>query len=99
MKTRFASSIRLPLAAGALALVVAGCGSMDRHADRMAENSGYAGQSGTPGIPPSIDPFSSSYVPFPRGTNESSNGGAHSVYCVQHYSQPGCQSGDTAGTR
>jgi hypothetical protein len=110
MKTRFAASIRLPLMAGALALFVAGCGSMDhhadrsassmdRHADRMAYNSGYAGQSGTPGIPPSIDPFSSRYIPFPSTTNESSNGGAHSAFCVQHYNQPGCQSGDPAGTR
>jgi hypothetical protein len=100
MKTRFASSIRLSLVAGALALVVAGCsGTMHRDNDRMADTSGYAGQSGTPGIPPSIDPYSSGYRPFPVMANERSSVSGRSFFCEQHYSQPGCQSGDTSGTR
>lgn len=144
MKTLSVSSIRLPVLAGALALVLTGCGStggfMNRSADsssnRSADSStnrdgsmnrsadgtmnrdgtmhrgadgtmhrstgevygpmGYVGQSGaTAGIPPSIDPFSRSYVPFPVSANESAGIIGHSVFCVEHYNQPGCQTMDS----
>jgi hypothetical protein len=92
MKSLFALPIRLPLMAGALALTLAGCGSMDRQADRSA-TAGYAGASSTAGIPPTIDPFSSSYIPFPNSAQERSSTFGRSFYCEAHYSQPGCQSG------
>lgn len=98
MKTRFASSIRLPLMAGALALFVTGCSSMNdsmHRSDRTVEPAGYVGQSGTPGIPSQIDPFSTSYRPFPASTNETGGVIGHSLYCVQHYNQPGCQTPDS----
>jgi hypothetical protein len=96
MKTRFTSSIRLPLMAGALALVIAGCGTTGRFADRSVEPAGYAGQISSTSIPPSIDPFSSSYIPFPVSGNESAGISGHSVFCVQHANQPGCQTFDSA---
>jgi hypothetical protein len=96
MKTRFASSLRLPLMAGALALVVAGCGSTGRFADRSTESARYPAQSSTPGIPPSIDAYSRSYVPFPASGHETSGLAGHSFYCDAHTSQPGCQSGGDA---
>lgn len=94
MKTRFA----LPLIAGAAALALAGCSSFHRNGDRMSdrtvEPAGYVGQAGTTGIPPSIDPFSASYVPFPiQATDQPMT--SHSMYCSLHYSQPGCQTFDT----
>src|SRR5476649_2405095 len=92
MKTRFASSLRLPLIAGALALVVAGCGSTDRYADRSAGSDRYASSAS---IPPRIDPLSPSYIAFPGSANETAVTG-HSTYCVQHYNQPGCQTGDSS---
>lgn len=46
----------------------------------------------TPAI---IDPFSPGYVPFPAMANESAGVSGHSNYCLQHYSQPGCQTADT----
>ena len=96
MKTRFASSLRLPLVAATLALVVAGCGSTDRYADRAAGSDRYAGPGSAQSIPPTIDPFSRSYVPFPGSANESAGIVGHSTFCVQHANQPGCQSSDTA---
>jgi len=97
MKTRLASSIRLSLMAGALALVVAGCGSTDRYADRSIEPVGYTGQSSSSSIPPSIDPFSRSYVAFPGSASDAGAVTGHSNFCMQHYSQPGCQTGDSPG--
>jgi hypothetical protein len=96
MKTRFASSIRLPLIAGALALAIAGCSSTDRYADRSAGSDRYAGAGSSQSIPPTIDPFSRSYIPFPGSANESAGIVGHSTFCVQHYNQPGCQSSDNA---
>jgi hypothetical protein len=106
MKTRFASSIRLPLIAGALALVVAGCGSTDRYADRSSDrysdrytdrgSDRYAVRGSSQSIPPTIDPFSRSYIPFPGSANESAGIVGHSTFCVQHYNQPGCQTSDNA---
>src|SRR5579862_4962825 len=95
MKTRFVSAIQLPLIAGALAMAVAGCSSMERHTERTSQSAGYVGQSGTPGIPPSIDPFSTRYVPFPPSGNESGTMENHSAYCLTHTSQPGCQTPDS----
>lgn len=97
MKTRFVSSIRLPLLAGALALAVTGCGSMNDSMHRSSDRSiAPAGYSSSSGIPPSIDPFSSRYVSFPVSANESAGISGHSFFCVQHYNQPGCQSLDAA---
>ena len=96
MKKSFAASLRLPLTAGALVLVVAGCGTMghqDRSANRSVEPSGYVGQSSTPA---SVDPFSASYVPFPISANETAGITGHSTFCLQHYNQPGCQTFDSA---
>ena len=98
MKKSFAASLRLPLTAGALALVVAGCGTMghqDRSANRSVEPSGYVGQSGTPA---SVDPFSASYVPFPISANETPAITGHSTFCAEHYNQPGCQTLDSTRT-
>jgi len=100
MKTRFASSIRLPLLAGALALVITGCGSMNdsthRSSDRAIAPAGYVGPTSSSGIPPRIDPFSVSYISFPASTSESAGISGHSFFCAQHYNQPGCQSLDSA---
>ena len=90
MKTRFASSIALPLA-GALVLVLAGCGTMDRNSDRMAQTSGYAGSSSTPSH---VDPFSPGYVPFPVNAVDTAAFMGHSVYCQSHFNEPGCQSAE-----
>jgi hypothetical protein len=100
MKTRFASSIRLPLLASALALAVTGCGSMSdsmhRSSDRAVQPAGYVGPTSSSGIPPVIDPFSPGYASFPASANESAGISGHSFFCVQHYNQPGCQSLDSA---
>ena len=100
MKTRFASSIRLPLLAGALALAITGCGtmneSMHRSADRSAQPAGYVAPTSSMGIPPTIDAFSPSYAAFPASANESAGISGHSTFCVQHYNQPGCQTFDSA---
>ena len=93
MKTRYASLIRMSLGAGALALLATGCGTMHRSADRSVEPAGYVG--GTPGIPPSIDAFSTRYVPFPPSGSETGSMAGHSGYCVVHVSQPGCQTPDS----
>ena len=104
MKNRIATSLRLPLLAGALALVVAGCGTTgrfaDRFSDRTVEPAGYVGQSSSSDILPSAGPFSPGYIPFPASTNESAGVMGHSTFCVQHYNQPGCQTFDSGpGTR
>ena len=100
MKTRFASSIRIPLLAGALALAITGCGtmndSMHRSSERSTQPAGYVGPTSSMGIPPTVDAFSSSYVAFPITANESAGISGHSTFCVQHYNQPGCQSLDSA---
>ena len=46
--------------------------------------------------PASVDPFSSRYPSFPAMANESAGVMGHSMYCAQHYNQPGCQTFDSA---
>ena len=98
MKTRLASTLRLSLMAGALALVVTGCSTNPRYADRSTDRTmqpaGYVGPTSTAGTPASVDAFSSSYVPFPASSNESAGVMGHSTFCTQHYNQPGCQTFD-----
>ncbi|MEO7727530.1 MAG: hypothetical protein ABIS45_09790, partial [Burkholderiales bacterium] len=84
----------MPLMTGAVALALAGCSSFHRASDRTVQPAGYVGQASTAGIPPTIDPFSASYVPFPVTAVEQPYSN-HSTFCMQHYSQPGCQTFDT----
>lgn len=81
--------------------------SEDRAADRMADRSDmrYGNRSGvdsaaTSGVrtntPASVDAFASNYPSFPASANESAGITGHSFYCMQHYSQPGCQTFDSA---
>jgi hypothetical protein len=43
-----------------------------------------------------VDPFARGYVSFPAMDNESAGPIGLSNYCVQHYSQPGCQTNGIA---
>lgn len=45
--------------------------------------------------PAAVDPFAPGYAPFPASANESAGIMGHSLYCTQHYNQPGCQTADS----
>jgi len=71
----------------------------DRSSNRMAERRTVETTTTTTvstNTPAVVDPFSSRYVPFPGMTNESAGVIGHSMYCAQHYNQPGCQTFDSA---
>lgn len=83
--------------------------SPDRSGDRMSDNSAvrygnrsvvdraaYTGVPESMNTPASVNAFSPGYVPFPASANESAGITGHSFYCTQHYSQPGCQTFDSA---
>ena len=106
MNITLKSAITLSLAAGTVAL--AGCGTFD-HRERSADRSSDRYWNRTvdrvttvetttvsSNTPASVDPFSSRYAPFPAMNNDTAGPIAFSNYCLQHYSQPGCQTSGVA---
>lgn len=98
-------SLHIALAAGSLAIMVSGCGTMERSGDRSAasdrssDRAGSRGSTASSSTPASIDPFSRDYVSFPASANESAGNSGLSFYCQQHYDQPGCQTTGEAMNR
>ena len=78
--------------------------SMSRSGDRMSDSSdmrsgnrsGANTGSMSTNTPASVDAFAANYPSFPASANESAGITGHSFYCIQHYSQPGCQTPDSA---
>ena len=112
MKRNLKSALPAALLAGTFALALGGCGTMnssdrgmdrdrsadranDRNMNRSVDSAAYGDRMST-NTPAGMDPFSNGYASFPASANESAGITGHSFYCIQHYSQPGCQTFDGA---